>query len=235
MSMKWLHKIAVACAVVGAAWVHAGSVKVPEGEDIVRLVDGREFRGTVLCRGPRKIIMLVGEKEMEFEPSRVASVKKVKVPGEVSSFLTAPVDGTEKIVGRGTAPAAAGEGGDRGGAGNAAARKKAPVKGLSRKAGTRGKKKGGTARAGSRKPSLLEKLKELRKEGKIKGFFEKSPNLLQNKDVRGLLEELSRRKPFFLEKLKELRKEGKIKGFLEKSPNFLQNKDMRKLLEELSK
>lgn len=84
------------------AWTFGGSVQVPDMEDEVTCVDGRRITGTVICAGVRRIIVLVDELEVELLPSEVRSIRKVEVAKSGTVYLTGKMDGTLKILGRGS-------------------------------------------------------------------------------------------------------------------------------------
>lgn len=187
--MKLMCSIGILLLISAAPLVLQESLQVPDMEDMVKCTDGTEVRGTVLCVGSRRVIVLVDEKEIELLPSEVASISKVNVPGELTSYTAGNVDGTLEIVSRGTGlPVEPVPEPDR-----VIEKKKPPEK----------KQRKGTDRTG-RKDSLppkitefikkygdLKKFKKMRKNGELKKILERNADLLQSRKIKKLIEKFS--------------------------------------------
>ncbi|MFC1581904.1 hypothetical protein ACFL4W_00050 [Planctomycetota bacterium] len=98
--MKTINLILVCLMIAGA--VTAGTVKVSDVKDTLVLTDGSEVKGTVVVAGDRMVCIVIADKEIEYETELVQEIKYGKVVEEVTTYVTAQVDGQEKIVARGT-------------------------------------------------------------------------------------------------------------------------------------
>jgi len=165
------------------------SLQVPDMEDVVTCTDGTEIRGTVLCVGPRRVIVLVDEQEIELLPSKIASICKVKVPGGLTSYTAENVDGTLKIVGRAT-----GVSEESAPPPPRSAEKKEPSEKKRGKDAPAAKKEDRVRRKITellKKYGEIKKLEKVRKNAKLKKMIERNTDLLKSREVKKLLESLS--------------------------------------------
>ena len=92
---------AAALAVVLLSTCASADLKVMQTEDVVRLVNGEEIRGTVLAVGIRAVVVIVDEAEQIVPRSEVASIKRGEVRPNVKGYQTEAVEGVKVIVGEG--------------------------------------------------------------------------------------------------------------------------------------
>lgn len=76
-------------------------LKVMRTEDVVRLVNGEEIRGTVIAVGIKAVIMIVDDAEQVVPRREVASIKRGEVRPGIKGYQTEAVDGIKVIVGEG--------------------------------------------------------------------------------------------------------------------------------------
>ena len=196
--MNKLYFIAAVLMVMTASVGLSQSVQVPEMEDLVKLTNGTEIRGTVLIVGLRRVVVLVDEQEMDILPSDVEYIQKVKVPGELSSYLTENVDGMLRIIGKGAAPSPA----------SAPSAKKTPVV-----------KKKPAARPGNKPPARGTK------PGAGKTPAKKPGSTVDNRAVPKEVQNLIL-KYGGMKKIKELQKSGQFDKLLKNNADLMKNKEI---------
>ncbi len=174
---------------VAIAW--AGNIKIPTVRDEIELNDGQTIKGTILVEGPRSVVVLVDEKEIDLKPADIKSIRRGRASPSTDAYVTGSMDGMERILHRGSEP-------EKPRAATKIAPRPSPVR-----SGAPAKAKSGKGNAGKAKktknmidramkdPNTMKRLRELNRSGQLKRIL-KDSNLLMNKDVQRMLQQLSK-------------------------------------------
>ncbi len=79
----------------------AADFKVARTDDVVKLIDGTEVRGTVIAVGIKAVIVAVEDREVVIPRAKVESIVRGAARAETLKFMTDPVDGVKVITGKG--------------------------------------------------------------------------------------------------------------------------------------
>lgn len=177
--MKMRRFLALAAA-LSLCPLGAADFKVLRTDDVVKLVDGTEVRGTVIAVGMKAVIVAVEDREVVVPRSKVESIVRGATRAETLKFTTDPVDGLKVITGRGfrdeKAPAE-----EEGEVGEAPAEKKEEKRGPARKPGRKpGRKPSGKGLDADALRRLMKRDKRLERMIKMVGGPEKAAELAKN-------------------------------------------------------
>ena len=189
--------VTVFAAVVLSASALA-DLKVMDTEDVVRLLNGEEIRGTVIAVGIGAVILIVGEEERVVPRREVVSIERGEIRPTIKGYQTETVDGLKVVVGEGFRESeSTGEGE------NAAAARLGGKKGARRGKGSTGRRKGSAI--------SKSKVDELMKDPKVRDVVKR----LGGRDkVMGMLEK-NRSNPMVEKFMKEFLKTGNLPPGLE--------------------
>lgn len=93
-------RAALALAVFLAASAAMAGVKVLDAEDVVRLVDGTELRGTLLAAGLKAVVLLVEDEEKVIPREQVLQIERGEPKHAVKSYATDVVEGMRRVKGQ---------------------------------------------------------------------------------------------------------------------------------------
>ena len=79
----------------------SGDIKVIPSADKVHLVDGTVVEGTVIARGTKAVVVIVGDKETRVPAEKVQRIEYGAQAAAVSGYMTDPVDGVKCVTGEG--------------------------------------------------------------------------------------------------------------------------------------
>ena len=96
-----MRRLLVLAAAVVLTPVGAADFKVLRTDDVVKLVDGTEVRGTVIAVGMKAVIVAVEDREVVVPRAKVETIVRGPSRAETLKFMTDPVDGLKVITGTG--------------------------------------------------------------------------------------------------------------------------------------